>query len=148
MHFEGDQIVPLPPDRVWPQLSDAAFLVGCLADAKITKAEADVAEWSARPALAFASGSLDVTLTIIQRMAPSEMRTKLVSKGIGATSTVTTHLVVSPHNAGSQIHWQAEITELTGLLKMVPKGLIQSSARKVIEEVWQQVAAKMGEKSV
>src|SRR5262249_53186773 len=141
--FDGDRFVPLPPEAVWPKLSDAVYLAGSLADVEVERADQDFAAWKVRPRLAFAAGTLDVTMAITDRVPPSEMRTKLVSKGIGATSSVTTHLLLSPKETGTQIHWEAEITELTGLLKMVPKGLIESSARKVIEDVWAQVAARL-----
>ena len=41
------------------------------------------------------------------------------------------------------MHWTGDLTEVTGLLKIVPKGLIEGSARKVIEDVWAAVAAKL-----
>ena len=143
MQFKGDQFVPLPPEAVWPRLSDAAFLAGSLTDVEVTRAEHDFAAWKVRPALAFAAGTLDITMAITDRVPPSEMRAKLVSKGIGATSTVQTHLSLTPQDEGTKIHWEAAITELTGLLKMVPKGLIESSARKVIEDVWANMAARL-----
>src|SRR6516165_5187114 len=109
MQFAGDREVPLPPERVWPKLSDAAFLVHCLSDVEVVRAGPDVAEWKVRPGLAFAGGTLDVTMTITERHPPTEMRSKLTSKGIGATSTATTHLSLAPADAGTRIHWEAEI---------------------------------------
>lgn len=142
MQFDGDRDIVLPPEHVWPKISDAAFLAGCLDGVEVVRAEADAAAWKARPGLSFAAGTLDITLTIVERQPPTRMRTMLFSKGVGASSTVACELTLESRDAGTRVRWFAEITELTGLLKVVPKGLIQSSARKVIDEVWQQVAAK------
>ena len=57
------------------------------------------------------------------------------------TTTVTTALTLVPTDAGTDVSWVADITALNGLLKMVPRGLIQSAAQKVIADVWQSVRA-------
>ena len=44
---------------------------------------------------------------------------------------------------GTAVHWTGNLTEVTGLLKIVPKGLIEGSARKVIEDVWEAVSARL-----
>jgi len=41
------------------------------------------------------------------------------------------------------VSWTAEVTQLGGLLKMVPAGLIRGAAHKVIEDVWDGVAKKL-----
>ena len=45
--------------------------------------------------------------------------------------------------AARRVHWTADITELTGLLKLVPKGLISSSANKVIEDTWSEIEKRL-----
>ncbi len=70
---------------------------------------------------------------------------QVVSKGIGATAEVEISLQLTDlmncgesgvHAPPIMIQWQAGITKLTGLLKLVPKGLIESVAKQVIEETW------------
>lgn len=39
--------------------------------------------------------------------------------------------------------WVSNVTGLTGLLKLVPEGLIASSAGKVIEETWAEIEQKL-----
>jgi len=137
MQFEGDQDFALPPDQVWPRLSDARFLVDSLKNVEeVLQREPDEAAWRVKPAASFIAGTMDTHLQIVERKPPEEMKVVLASKGIGSSSVTTVKLVLMPHESGSRIHWQAEITEMTGLLKMIPKGLIQGTARKVIEDVW------------
>jgi carbon monoxide dehydrogenase subunit G len=69
---------------------------------------------------------------------------KIVTKAVGATSTVVTKLEFKPTDAGgTAIHWTGDLTQITGLLKMVPKGLLQGTASKVIEDVWAAVTKKL-----
>ena len=146
MQFEGDKDFPLPPDQVWPKISDARFLVDSLKNLEqVLLREPDVAEWRVKPAASFISGTMDTRLEITERKPPEEMTVVLASKAIGSSSTTVVQLKLLPHKAGSLIHWQAEITQMTGLLKMIPKGLIQATARKVIEDVWAGVGERLKE---
>lgn len=144
MRFSGEKKFTQPLDTVWPRISDARFLVDSLKNLEaVISREPDHAEWKLRPALAFVSGSIDTRLQILERVKPSMMRVLLTSKGIGSGSTVEVHLTLAEHEGGTRIEYQAEIKELTGLLKMIPKGLIQSAAQKSIEDVWNGVAERM-----
>jgi carbon monoxide dehydrogenase subunit G len=144
MQFEGDKDFPLPPGELWPKLSDAGFLTATLANAEaLVVHDADQAEWKLRPALSFVAGTLDTSLHIVERQPPDHMRLLLTSKGIGSKATTEVRLALAAHDAGTRVHWTGEITELTGLLKAVPKGLIQGTAKKVIEDIWAGVEKKL-----
>ena len=62
---------------------------------------------------------------------------------IGASSTVEVKMTFHPQDTGTLVKWTGDIIALTGLLKLVPKGLIQSSAGKVIEETWAAVSRRL-----
>src|SRR5262249_45553424 len=133
MQMEGDRDLALPPAEAWAKLCDAGWLVGCLTTVEVLRAEPDVAAWRRRRGLAFLAGSIDTTWTITERTAPTELKATVFSKGIGASATVATHLTFAEHEAGTRVHWQMEITQLTGLLKLIPRGLLQATAGKVVE---------------
>lgn len=139
MQAAGDRDFALRMPELFARLSDAAWLAGCLTEVEVTRAEPDVAAWSMKPKLAFIAGTIDTTLTITERRPPEEMRATVFSKGIGATATVETHLTFAPEGEGTRVHWEMAITQLSGLLKLVPKGLLQATAQKVIEDVWTQI---------
>ena len=45
--------------------------------------------------------------------------------------------------SGSEVQWSGDLTELGGLLKMVPRGLLQAAAQKVIADVWAALKRKV-----
>src|SRR5437763_15836689 len=129
--FEGERTFAMPLDELWPKLSDAAFLARCVPDATIKgEPQHDRAEYTVRPGFSFARGTLDVTMEILERRAPEAARFRLTSKGVGSSSVVESALTLAPQGSGTRVTWTAQVTQLGGLLKMVPSGLIRGAARK------------------
>src|SRR5262249_12047846 len=125
IHFDGTESYPTPAAALYPKLSDAGFLVRCLPDATIAEATPDKAEWKLKPKVSFLTGSLDTTLTLTGRVPNESAAFRILGKAIGASSTVDAVLSLKPTPAGgTDVYWTADIVELSGLLKMVPKGLI------------------------
>jgi carbon monoxide dehydrogenase subunit G len=146
LRFEGDRDFPLPPADLWAKLTDARFLVSSLPDVeKVEQADADRAVLVLRPSLAFVRGALDVTLEVADKAPHSSARVRAQGKGIGSTSAVEATLDFTPQGGGTRVHWAAEVTELGGLLRLVPQGLIRGAAQKVIDDAWASVEKKLGE---
>jgi len=144
IHFEGDKTFPLPVAEVAAKLSDAGFLANCLPDAQVSEATPDRAVWKLRPKLSFLTGSLTVEMTTTAREAGKSVAYKVFARAMGASSTVVTELSFSEAaGGGTAVHWTGDLTEVTGLLKVVPKGLLQGAAQKVIDDVWAAVAARL-----
>ncbi len=144
LRFEGDRDFPQPPAELFAKLTDARFLVTCVPDVEgFAEQGPDRAVFSVRPGLAFVRGTLEVTLRVIEKTPPTSARMSLVSKGIGSSSTVEATLALAPQDAGTRMHWIAEVKELGGLLKMVPQGLIRGAAQKVLDNAWKAVEAKL-----
>jgi uncharacterized protein len=143
IHFEGDRSFPMPVAEVAARLSDAGFLANCLPEATVSEATPDKAAWKIRPKLAFLTGSLNVEMTTTGREAGKSASFKVFAKALGASSTVTSTLTFAEAGTGTAVHWIGDLIEVTGLLKMVPKGLLQSSAQKVIDDVWNAIAVKL-----
>jgi uncharacterized protein len=142
--FEGERSFAMPPAELWPKLSDAAFLARCVPDASPRgEPEHDRAQYTVRPGFSFARGTLDVTMEILERREPETVRFRLTSKGIGSSSVVESALTLVPQDAGTKVSWHAEVTQLGGLLKMVPAGLIRGAAQKVIDDVWDGIAKQI-----
>lgn len=144
IHFEGVESYPVPPAALYPKLSDAGYLAKCLPDATVMEATPDKAEWKMKPKLSFLTGSLDTILTVTNRVPGESASFHVLGKAIGAASGVDAVLTLKPATGGgTDVHWTGDIVELTGLLKMVPKGLIQSAAQKVIADVWAAIRPKL-----
>jgi carbon monoxide dehydrogenase subunit G len=146
LHFEGDRDVPQAPAEVWTKLHDARFLVRCIPGAEaVTRADAGEAACTVRPGFAFVRGNMEVTVRVVEAVAPSAVRLALVSKGIATSSDVAIALSIASQDGGSRIHWSADVTSLGGLLKAVPQGLIRGAADKIIKDVWANVSAQLSE---
>ena len=145
IQFEGDRDFALPPAALWAKLSDARFLVTCIPDVEsVAKSEAPVAVCTIRPGFSFVRGTLELTICITEAVPDQSVKLLLRSKGIGNTSAVEAQLTLAPQEAGTRVQWQAQVTEMGGLLKMVPQGLVRGAAQKIIADAWTAVDARLG----
>jgi len=144
LHFEGDRDFPHSPADLWSKLSDIHFLAGCVPDAEsLTFPEVDVTQLVLRPGLAFVRGTLDLTMRLADRVEGKSARLLLHTKGIGTTSAVEATYSLAPKNGGTRLHWTADVTQLGGLLKAMPQGLLKAAAQKVINDAWTALDAKL-----
>jgi carbon monoxide dehydrogenase subunit G len=146
LHFEGDREFAQPPAELWPRLADIQFLARCVPDAEaVTFPEADVAQLTLRPGLSFVRGTLDLTMRLTDRVEGQSARLLLTTKGIGTTSTVEAAYQLAAQDSGTRLHWTADVTQLGGLLKAVPQGLLKAAAQKVIADAWKSLETKLQE---
>lgn len=144
LHFEGDKDVPARPAEVTERLGDARFLTRCIPGVEsVQQAGQDRAVCRLRPGFSFVRGTLDISLSILEVVPGASVKYRVHGKGIGSSNTIEARVEVSARDAGSRIHWSADITELGGLLKAVPHGLIQGAAQKVIDDIWGNAAAEL-----
>ena len=141
--FNGERRFAVPSAELWRRLSDARFLVQCIPGVeKVTKADAAEAVCTIRPGFAFARGTLDVTVRVAEAVSEQSVRLLVLSKGIGSSSEVEAVLAFEPQDGGTHVRWTAEVKQLGGLLKAVPRGLIRAAAEKVIADAWAAAEAK------
>jgi carbon monoxide dehydrogenase subunit G len=137
MRFQGERTYAQPPDVLFAQLGDARLLVQAVPDATVTGSPtADEAHCTVRPSFTFTRGNLDVTLRVADRQPTSALRFSIASKTLGGGADVDVALSLTPEGAGTKVAWQADLVKLSGLLKMVPTGLIRGAAQKVIDDAW------------
>jgi carbon monoxide dehydrogenase subunit G len=122
-----------------------SFLLGCVpgGESATIDAAAGTATCVLHPGLSFARGTLDLTVRRTDVIPEQSLRLNLATKGIGTTSTVEVALTFVPTEAGSRVDWRVAVTQLGGLLKAVPRGLLTAAAQKVIADAWTLVEAKM-----
>ena len=144
LQFEGDTDFTQAPAIVWSKLSDIHFVAECIPDVESTTfKEPDTAVVTIRPGFSFVRGTLEVEIKLADRVENQWMRVLGHGKGIGSSNDMEIGLNLAPQGEGSRIHWIADVTNLGGLLKALPKGLLEGAARKVIQDVWASVQAKM-----
>ena len=91
----------------------------------------------------FVRGTLEVEIKLADRVENQWMRVLGHGKGIGSSNDVEIRFDLAPQGTGTRVHWKADVTNLGGLLKMMPKGLLQAAAQQVIGDVWATVRNKM-----
>ena len=144
VRFDGEKDFPQAPAELWAKLTDAHFLVQCIPDVESVKElEANRAVMVLRPGFSFVRGTLDVTLHVVDAVSPTAARYVIANKGIGSSADVEATVALAPRDAGTRVHWTAEIKTLGGLLKMVPSGLVRGAAQKVVTDVWGAVETKL-----
>jgi len=144
IHFEGEQTFSHPIAEVMASLSDVSFLLDCLGSVdRVIESTSDYANWKLKPPFAFVAGMLDISLKVLERL-PDSTKFEIVSKSVGATSTVESVMHFAPSGDGTHVRWVGDITALTGLLKLVPRPLIQGAANKVISDTWESIRKKLG----
>ncbi len=143
--LQGDKDLPQPRDLVWRRLTDLAFLVKCLPDvARIEEVGPQTARAAVRPGFSFVRGELQLTLERQADPGPFSAQYLARTKGVGTSTEVLTTLAVADNaSAGTRVHWQVEIRELGGLLKAVPRGLIQAGAQKVVSDLFAAIDREM-----
>lgn len=140
LHFKGDQDFAQPLPVVWSRLSDIKFLVGCIPDAEaVEHPSPQRATCKVRPGFTFVRGTLGVTLEIVEAVEGQALKLLCHAKGIGSGNDVEMALTFAEREGGSRVHWSADVTNLTGLLKAAPRMLLQGAAQKVIADVWESV---------
>jgi carbon monoxide dehydrogenase subunit G len=144
LRFEGVREFHAVQAELFEKLTDARFLVSCVPDVDLVRLQQkDRANFVIRPGLAFVRGTLDVEMMFTEIQAPTQAQVTLHSKGIGATSEVVATLVFASTDTLTQVTWTAEVKNLTGLLKLVPTGLIRGAAEKVINDAWDRIEKKL-----
>jgi carbon monoxide dehydrogenase subunit G len=144
IHFEGVHSFPLPVAEVAARLSDAGWLAHCVPDAQVTEATPNKSVGKIKPKLSFLTGHLTLSADVTARDPGKSVAYQLVTRTIGASSTVAAQLQFKEaEGGGTAVHWTGDLVAVTGLLKMVPKGLMEGAAKKVIEDVWAALAQKL-----
>lgn len=144
IHFEGVESFPLPVAEVAAGLSDAGFLARAVPDVQVTEATPDRSVGKIKPKLSFLTGSLTLTADVTARDPGKSATFQIVTKTIGASSTVAARLEFKEaEGGGTAVHWTGDLVAVTGLLKAVPTGLMEGAAKKVIEDVWAALRARL-----
>jgi uncharacterized protein len=144
MTFEGMEEFAHAPDDLFVKLADVEWLSRALPDAEVLECTPDRAQWKVKPKFAFMSGTLDTSADVLERVSGELVRYRLVSKGVGSSSTVIANLRFSSREGmGTMVNWTGEMTELGGLLKLVPQPMLHSTVKKVIQELWIAIRTKL-----
>ncbi|MGL6074375.1 MAG: SRPBCC domain-containing protein [Fimbriiglobus sp.] len=144
MHFEGTEVFTSDPATVYAYLANAGRLARALPEGEIFEETPTQAAWKVRPKFAFMAGTLDTTATITVQQAEVMVGYRIVSTGVGSSSTMIVQLTLNPQTVGTAVQWTGDLTELGGLLRMVPRPMLQAAALKTISDVWTAIRKDLG----
>jgi carbon monoxide dehydrogenase subunit G len=134
IQISGQRHFAVSTEVLFGELSDLQKVIASFPEAKKVKSVTSArAEIVVSPGLSFVKGDLD---TVIEKQAedpPHSAMLLITSKGIGSSSKVHASFQLARQGDGTDLTWKAEVVELTGLLKLAPKGLVQGSGQKVID---------------
>ena len=122
---------------VWSRLSDLSFIANSIPGlSSVTEINYNRLSCKIKPALSFLTGSLSTTITVQERMEPSNLTILVNSKGIGSHASIRTVFKLADDGDRTRVSWTGTIEELGGLLKPINAVLIEASANKVIASAW------------
>jgi uncharacterized protein len=146
VRFSGEERFPVPRSRLGEKFAHAAFLASCVRDAEPIAADSDTASWRAKSRFSFVTAKIESELTIVGRSVPDTVSFTLSNRMPGATLGVNGTLAFFDEPPdGARLEWSAEIVSRTGLLKIVPFGVLRTQIEAELTELWHGVRVRLAQ---
>ena len=147
MQFDGEEIIPAPPDRVYAVVTDLDSLPASIPDlVSSEKLDAQTLQCTVRPGFSFLRGTMKLKISLADAVPPDSVTMKIDSAGIGVSMKIASRLKLQPHvldgRPATKLAWQAEVTDLKGLVATVSPGLVRTAADQVVRHGWRQLHEK------
>ncbi|MBS0207844.1 MAG: hypothetical protein JSS27_02720 [Planctomycetes bacterium] len=144
--FGGTETFKLPPGELFDIVTNLDNVASTIPDAESTeRVDEQTLKAIVRPGFSFLRGKLTLTIRVLDKTFPSAARTSIDGQGIGMRVVVESHIRITPTDTGSQLDWEARVTELKGLIATISPSLIQSAAEQVIRNAWTQIHRRGGD---
>ena len=144
VRFSGEERFPIPRSRAAAKLSDASFLASCAPDAEIESADREIATWRAKSRFGFIAAKIETVLTIVKRNVPDSASFARANRMPGAARGVPGLFeFFEGESDGTRVAWSAEIVSRTGLLKVVPVGVLQTQIEAELAGLWRGVRERL-----
>ena len=99
-----------------------------------------------RPGFSFLRGTLKLRIAFTEFEPTTKAAMLINAQGIGLTMAAVTKMQLAPTGEGTKLAWQAEVTELKGLVATVSGGLIKAAAEQLIRHGWGEMHKRLGAK--
>lgn len=142
LEFSGTEQFAAPPEQVFAAVTDLDKMVNHIPDLQsYERIDEGTLQCVVRPGFSFFRGKANLTIRVLDTKPPESAAMRTEMKGIGQGMTMMSNLQVTPHDEGCTVTWQAQVTEVKGLLVTVPSGLIRGAAEKIVAASWEKVRA-------
>lgn len=147
LQFSGEEHFAAPPHEVFRHLTDVDSLTASIPDlVSAQRVDERTVDCVVRPGFSFLRGTLKLRIAFTE-FEPTSQATMLINaQGIGLTMGAVTKMQLAPTGEGTRLDWQAEVTELKGLVATVSGGLIKAAAEQVIRHGWSQMHQRLSGK--
>ena len=146
MQFSGEERFSTRLPELWQKLTDASFLARHLPGVqKVELAEPKKAVCRVRPGFSFLSAPMKMTVEIFdEREEPSHSaRMRVRGEAIAASLSIETTVELEETSDGTNLVWRGDVTQMSGLLKTISRGLLEGAARKVIADGWANIRGEL-----
>ena len=143
--FGGEEHFTSEPSRVYAVLTDLDTIAASIPDlVRAERIDTDTLKCVVRPGFSFLRGELKLAVTLSDLQPHESARMHITAQGIGVGLKVESHLLIQPNGAGTKLTWQANVTEMKGLIASVSPGLIKAAANTVIRDAWKKSHERLG----
>lgn len=145
LQFGGEEQFAAPREKVFALLTDLDGLGASIPDLVAAKRVDDrTLECTVRPGFSFLRGTMKLRITLDELAPPSAAVMKIDSSGIGVSMKIVSRMTLTPEAAGTKLTWQADVSEMKGLVATVSPGLVTAAADQVVRHGWKQLHDRLG----
>ncbi len=147
LKFGGEEEFAAPPHELFRRLTDLDALAASIPDL-VTSQPIDerTLEAVVRPGFSFLRGTLKMRITFPELEPTTKAKMLINAQGIGVTMGVVSLMQLTSSAVGTKLTWEAEVTELKGLVSTLSGGLIKAAAEQVIRHGWSQLHKQLENK--
>jgi carbon monoxide dehydrogenase subunit G len=143
--LKGSLSIPDGSDRVWDFVSDPAKVIQCVPGLQsYTVGEGKRVSASVKVSVGFIRGTFQTVSRIIREDKSAKVAVlELTGSGAGSGFSAVVTLSVSGNSKESQLTWEAD-AKVSGPLGSLAKPLIEGNIRKIVDQLFDCVKAKLG----
>lgn len=142
IRLQGDERFSLASPALVQKFTDARFLVACMPEVQAVEVTATRAAWSVPAGLTMVPGTLHVELSLASQ-SPTNAAFAIEARTAGASATASATLSFSEAENGTLVHWVAEVTRVTGLLRIVPNAILRGGIERAVPQIWERIRTRV-----
>jgi carbon monoxide dehydrogenase subunit G len=145
MLLSGSLSVPGSPDTVWDFVSDPAKVIQCVPGLQnYTVGEGKRVSASVKVSIGFIRGTFQTVSKVVREDRSARVAIlELTGSGAGSGFSAIVTLRVSGTPKEAQLAWEAD-AKVSGPLGSLAKPLIEGNIRKIVEQLFDCMKAKLG----
>jgi carbon monoxide dehydrogenase subunit G len=144
LQFDGSETFAAGPDRLFALLTDLDALSRIMPEVESAeRIDARTLRCVVRPGFSFLRGKLNSTVQLADVVPKTSAVMHVHSKAVGVEMRVRTQWTIAPQGEGARLDWNAEVTELKGLVATLGAPLIRAAAEQTIRKSWEAVRAQL-----